>query len=263
MDKKKILKELKYIDNKIELKGLKIFYPVLKRQCSDVAKFVRVHGMDQAKIALPLIVKQDDMLNAMVKYYSEGGLIYAKWQYTKLYEGYKSLGGNIAKWLTPWLKEIQMYVLSNIGGMITNINDTTLMYIRDMLDRGNREGWSADKTARMINHETGGEVSKRRGLIIARTEGTRVAAKGHKIASESWQRETGSNQYKEWIPIIDNRTRPDHKEMDQKPPIPANELFNVNGIPMDAPGDPTAPPEETINCRCRVIYLSERMVNGR
>ncbi|SDZ82371.1 Phage Mu protein F like protein [Arachidicoccus rhizosphaerae] len=261
MDKTKIIKELEYLTKKTELKGFNIFYPVLKKQYKDVASFVRQHGLENTVQALPMLIQADEMQKAMIQFYSEAGLIHAKWQYRKLYEGYKSLGGSIAKFARSWLKDLQMYVYYNLGNMIQDINQNTLNVIKKELNRYIQEGYGAEKAARLMDKELAGELGKRRALLITRTEGTRAASKGHKLASESWSKETGSRQYKQWIPIIDNRTRPDHKDMDEQPPIPAEEKFNVGGNGMDAPGDPNAPIEETANCRCRAVYLSERMLN--
>ena len=55
----------------------------------------------------------------------------------------------------------------------------------------------------------------------------------------------------EWVTMHDNEVRPAHAATDgqQRPP---GEPFDVDGYPMAYPGDPSAPIELWINCRCMV-----------
>lgn len=57
---------------------------------------------------------------------------------------------------------------------------------------------------------------------------------------------------KEWLATADARTRGDHlAAMGQI--VPMGMPFSVGGFSMQRPGDPSAPPEETVNCRCCVV----------
>lgn len=260
MNKQAVIKELNDIANGIERKGMYIFYPVLSSQGKRISQLTSLHGIDFARAATPHSLGLD-IQNAMIQYYQYAGLVSAKWQYGKFKDGYKSLFDNIGSFLKQWLTELQMYVYTDLALMIQNINDTTTQQIQRILDDAQTNGYGKEKAARLIVDATSGDIAKARALTIARTEGTRAASKGHRLASDAWKKQTGQNQYKQWIPIVDNRTRPDHLEMDNTLPIPEDDKFNVGGSPMDAPGDVNAPADETINCRCRAVFLTENILN--
>jgi len=62
-----------------------------------------------------------------------------------------------------------------------------------------------------------------------------------------------------WLTAGDERVRPSHAdagvEFGPDNPIPIEEPFIVGGAALEFPGDPGGPPEQVINCRCRVMYL--------
>ncbi len=67
-------------------------------------------------------------------------------------------------------------------------------------------------------------------------------------------RDTGTldTAEKVWVSTIDKRTRPTHRMAD-KQRVGIFEPFIVGGFPLRFPGDPSGPPQETINCRCSLI----------
>jgi hypothetical protein len=60
---------------------------------------------------------------------------------------------------------------------------------------------------------------------------------------------------KVWCAASDERTRDDHSST---PPdgtrVDAEDSFIVGGEEMDGPGDISAPPEQTVNCRCVLLW---------
>ena len=56
---------------------------------------------------------------------------------------------------------------------------------------------------------------------------------------------------------MDQRTRDVHAAMNNTA-VDVNEPFDVAGFPMECPGDPDGLPEDTINCRCGMIYRQRR-----
>jgi hypothetical protein len=58
---------------------------------------------------------------------------------------------------------------------------------------------------------------------------------------------------KVWVTVGDEHTRPTHRKVDQVE-RPNNGKFSVGHYKMAHPGDPTAGPEETANCRCWLEY---------
>ena len=63
---------------------------------------------------------------------------------------------------------------------------------------------------------------------------------------------------KRWIATADNRTRPSHLAAHMRygeNPIPIEEPFIVGGAELRYPCDPLGPPEESVNCRCRMASI--------
>ena len=66
--------------------------------------------------------------------------------------------------------------------------------------------------------------------------------------------EMGIEVKKKWLATLDSRTRDTHQALDgQEQPI--DEPFVVDGMKIDYPGDPFAPPELVYNCRCTLTYV--------
>ena len=59
---------------------------------------------------------------------------------------------------------------------------------------------------------------------------------------------------KRWLASRDNRVRDTHAELDGQE-VDVDQPFTVDGMEIDYPGDPTAPPELVYNCRCTLIYV--------
>lgn len=69
-------------------------------------------------------------------------------------------------------------------------------------------------------------------------------------------REQDEPMLKTWITVKDERVRASHAAVHGQS-VPLGEKFTVGGVPMDRPGDLSAPPEETLNCRCLVGLTAE------
>ena len=54
---------------------------------------------------------------------------------------------------------------------------------------------------------------------------------------------------KEWITTLDGETREDHERADGQI-VEVKETFAVGGEDLRYPGDTTASPDQTVNCRC-------------
>ena len=57
------------------------------------------------------------------------------------------------------------------------------------------------------------------------------------------------NIIKTWVTMHDDRVRDAHRRMDGLS-VRLDQTFSVDGHPMKYPGDPIAPPDLTVNCRC-------------
>src|SRR5262249_42788761 len=93
-----------------------------------------------------------------------------------------------------------------------------------------------------------------RASVVARTETHAAATFGSIESVREAERQLDVKMLKEWLPTLDDRTRPDHAAMAGSAPIPMDEDFLVGGESMDRPGDPGASPEQVINCRCAMAF---------
>lgn len=91
---------------------------------------------------------------------------------------------------------------------------------------------------------------------ISRTESIKAASQGSLNLGKSW----GARR-KFWIGTADDRSRDTHSEARGKyaenKAIPIDDKFIVGGHEMNAPGDPSAPVEEIVNCRCTLGLLMD------
>lgn len=132
------------------------------------------------------------------------------------------------------------------------IADTTEADVLGALAEGLEEGLGTAEIARRIRKVT--TLSPFRADLIARTETHAAATYASVETVRDAEQTLGVVMLKEWLPTIDSRTRDSHAAMAGSTPIPMDEKFIVGGVPMDRPGDPSAPAEEVLQCRCTMAY---------
>ena len=132
---------------------------------------------------------------------------------------------------------------------ITSISETTRARIVSLVDQGYRDGLGVAQIARGIRDRVPG-MSQLRGALIARTETHGAANFGADVAA----RETGLTLRKEWVSAADERTRDSHAAADGQT-VGMDDAFDIGGVSMMYPGDPSAPVEEVANCRCAVAHV--------
>lgn len=86
------------------------------------------------------------------------------------------------------------------------------------------------------------------GALIARS----IATYARERAREDIARKLGATR-KRWQTRGDSAVRPAHAAL-QGAWKPLDKPFKTDGFQLMYPGDPEAPPELTINCRCHLIY---------
>jgi len=100
---------------------------------------------------------------------------------------------------------------------------------------------------------------KYRAETVARTEAMRAISMGE-FESLKQAYDEGSMQVellRFWVATLDERTRWSHKGMPKlnKDGVGIDQPFKTpRGNLLRYPRDPNAPPEEVVNCRCRLIY---------
>ena len=127
--------------------------------------------------------------------------------------------------------------------------------ISDGMNKGEDNRQIAARVDKLLSM-TRSERWKNRAITIARTETMRAYNAGAYGSGLQAEQIEGVPMTKEWLATEDARTRPTHREADgQEQPL--SQPFIVGGFPLQFPGDPMAPPEEVINCRCNML-MKER-----
>lgn len=111
-------------------------------------------------------------------------------------------------------------------------------------------GMSGEKLKSQIEDITG--YSEFRADTIGRTE-AQSAFNGGQLDGARALGEFGP-QYKRWMAVGDSRTRKTHERADGQV-VAMDDKFEIGTSRMDRPLDRSAPPEESINCRCLMELL--------
>lgn len=99
------------------------------------------------------------------------------------------------------------------------------------------------------------ETWRNRATVAARTLSTDVLNEAAQQQAYADEREQGIDLVKVWIAAQDTRTRPTHRAAHGQM-VGAHDQFHVGEALMDRPGDPDAPLDEVIQCRCTAAYLT-------
>ncbi|MFG2141847.1 phage portal protein [Streptomyces sp. NPDC048650] len=75
-------------------------------------------------------------------------------------------------------------------------------------------------------------------------------------AADAAAENVGPAVLRTWVSRSDPRVRPAHQQLNGTT-LPAGTSFAVNGSPLRYPGDPFAPADLTVNCRCRLRYRTD------
>lgn len=152
------------------------------------------------------------------------------------------------------------------------ITQTSSDSIHAVLAQAQAEGWSIPETDKRLGQVfeqwmTGAldngdfewfeqRLPPYRREMISRTETIRASNAGALNLGKEW----GASK-KFWMGTIDGRERDTHHEAtltySRDGAIPMDEDFIVGGVSMNAPGDPRAPVEEVVNCRCTLGLLTD------
>lgn len=135
------------------------------------------------------------------------------------------------------------------------ISRTTYQQIATQITQGLEAGEHVDDLAARVGRVFDEAIGSR-AQMIARTES--IGALNQAADSYANALPAGTVAYKRWLAVEDARTRPSHRAEDGQQ-VSVGEPFVVGGFPMQHPGDPSAPPDLTINCRCTAIYVPRRL----
>jgi len=239
----------------------------LDLQVEPILEAAQLTGMENLADRVNNLVKTEPIQNSFFALYEEVGSWFSKQTITNL----KKIKGLVTKeertlvddpenYQSLWLSAIRDYVLTEAGGRIVTITDTSrreaLKIINEITEQAIAEGIGVNEASRLLQDRFPVEWRKRlwRAELIARTEVNTAANRGASIGAEA----TGLPLRKMWVAAADGRERPSHRFADGQVRL-KGQPFDVGGVPMQEPGAAGAPAEEVCNCRCSVAYISERL----
>ena len=219
--------------------GVKIFTEALK---------------EQAKPVVPLLPMQ----NAYIKFYQTVFVESATKEYNRIRQDnkQKALLPNDF-FLNTWLEFIKNWVIQNLGQLIFEVTDTSQKKVNEIVAQGIKDGLNPRQIEELLAEQI---PDIKRARAISRTESTRAYNEGKRQSAIQWANETGSQLWKIWIHGGAKEPRIQHIQAQNKPKrFDQPFVFNTRGfeVLMDKPGDLNGGAEQTINCSCVVIYVSE------
>ena len=157
--------------------------------------------------------------------------------------------------------------IETVNNRLVGVADEIFSDIQRELSQGMEAGEDADQLARRVDRvfkERGGNNWLGRASVIAQTETAAAMNAGRQQAALDYADANGlkSGITKMWITKEDDKVREAHAEAHGQTQ-PLTDPFIVATVEMMVPGDPTAPPELVVNCRCTARYmLSNRTASG-
>jgi 2'-5' RNA ligase len=147
--------------------------------------------------------------------------------------------------------------LAQAGSQVTNVAETTRANVMRAVMGAHAEGLSIPETVKLIRAGMKA-ANPARATMIARTELGRAVNGAAVAATQIVSSVTGESYSKTWLTAA-GAPYPRHELYDglDGQTVPLNEPFDVGGFPMQYPGDPDGPEEESLACRCAVIFGGE------
>ena len=153
--------------------------------------------------------------------------------------------------------------LADVRNLLVRIPDEVADLVFAEITDGTNAGETRDQIAARVDKVlsyTGSERWPNRAKVIAQTEVNRAYGAGTMAAGLEQARVTGRQLTKRWDTKDDNRVRSPHQQVDGAT-VPIWAPFYVGDVPMMFPGDPSAPPELVINCRCQ-LHIGNEVTHG-
>jgi hypothetical protein len=208
------------------------------------------------KLLIELNITHEQIYKMFLEIYKTIGLDYGNRVYKELEKTKKA---NILL-NEQLLKEILLF-LSNEGGVkIVTVRNTLIEdLIKAIQTSLGENGTIVDLRNAIYESVTKNQAYKKwMALRIARTETTFAAG----FTAMKTAEQSDLVLQKEWISVLDNRTRRDHKIVDGTIVDFDSPFIMASGASLQYPGDTKAPANEVINCRCTIAFVPKRDANG-
>lgn len=147
--------------------------------------------------------------------------------------------------------QIKAALRARAATVAAQVSSTTYQAIARELGAGITAGESVPQLADRVK-SVFADASDNRATMIARSESGSASNTAQMEYARSLPQ--GIVAGKSWLAVEDLRTRPTHRLADGQM-RPLDMPFIVGGVNMDRPGDPMAPPSETISCRCTTLFV--------
>lgn len=255
-----LIKKHERLSYQIVLRGFKAIY----------AKAAKEY-LNNPSIPVDLLISETDTLDILVSIYNSVGMAAASMVFNSLTKQkqsnlilqtkakkptqYKPTPEPPLDHINYWKQEFLRFTQSkDCAKKVAGVTRTTKEQIRKVIEQSVNEQLSHKQTAKLILEKADAIDTKKRALLIARTENAVGSNMGAMYAAKS----SGLILYKKWIARSgDNRTRDFHVGMIDSKPIPINDLFLVGSEKMSCPGDSShgAKAHNICNCRCTVAFI--------
>jgi len=124
--------------------------------------------------------------------------------------------------------------------------------VNNIVNQGIIQGESVDEIAKRLCNDLSTQ-NENKMRLFARTAITGAQNAGRQQQMDDAS-QMGIEQHKQWLATMDANTRDAHRALDGQE-VPYNESFESPLGPIDYPGDPSADPKNTYNCRCTIVTI--------
>ncbi|MFI7430718.1 phage minor head protein [Micromonospora sp. NPDC049836] len=160
-------------------------------------------------------------------------------------------GGDVELLRVAQMKDEYLAALPN---RLAGVPDSAWQLVVAAVAELTGEGASVPRIRDAIEVILGERSWEDRAVTIARTETIGAYNAGTLTAWLTAEQVLDEKLDKVWVATHDERTRHDHRDADGQR-VALDGVFMVGGAPMRYPGDPAAPPGQTVNCRCTMIEV--------
>lgn len=233
-------------------------YRIVQKHIKDILSKIPYQNASFAtyKYLIQANIKEAQIKEMLLDVYSTIGINYGN-RINKELEKTKKANVLFNEYL---LNEILLFLANEGGKKIVSINSTLVdEVIKAIQSQLGENATVIDLQQAIYNVITKSQTYfKWQALRIARTETT--FASGYVAMKTANQSNLVMN--KTWISAVDNRTRHDHLSINGDS-VALDDYFTTDsGIKIEYPGDPNAPANEVINCRCTIAFKPKRDMNG-
>lgn len=260
-------RKVERLRKQLDTKYYNQFKNSITKQFNNFGNRIKRDGLGAAQSSLGLDLWSKDLMKIFESLYKEAAVLFGNSVYRAL-KIESNRKGMTFGFNREWTQQMMDFLMAQGFALVSDITSTTKTKLLAIVKKGIEEGLSVDEIVRIIKSDEQIAYAAFRARRIVRTEVMRSSNMASMMAADSHDFYVD----KQWISARDNRTRRiprnqfDHVELDGMI-VKYDETFDEtgkDGEPVAAmqPGDISAPPGFTINCRCTVAFIPRRDKNG-